>query len=157
MSDRPALVIYLPVGPSANRMYTRTLTRNGRRNLTPEYKAWRDAAGWDVRRQMIGAEMIACRFDVVVEVPISGRDTDNHIKPLLDICQMCGAIANDANQHSVTITPAGRADVMLAFYPLPDMGGIRAAYVPPAARVSQAPVKAKRHRITAGRLAGLRS
>ena len=154
MNYRPALVIYLPVGPSANRMYTRNLTRNGRRNLTPEYKAWRDAAGWDVRRQMIGAEMILCRFDVVVEVPISGRDTDNHIKPLLDICQMCGAIANDANQHSVTITPADRADVMLAFYPLPAMGGIRTAYVPPAARVSS--IKAKRHRITAGRLAGLR-
>ena len=145
----PALVIYLPVGPSANRMYTRSLTRKGRRNLTPEYKAWRDAAGWEVRRQMVGANMILCRFNVVVEVPISGRDTDNHIKPLLDICQMCGAIANDANQHSVTITPADRADVMLAFYPLPDMGGIR---LQPsnlrlvAARVSLTSVKAKRHR-----------
>lgn len=156
MADRPDLVIYLPVPPSANRMFRRSLTRTGRRDLTPEYKAWRDAAGWEVRRQMVGAPIIACRFNVVIEVPISRKDTDNHAKPLLDICQNCGAISNDGNQHSLTVTPADRSDVMVAFYRLPEMNGIRPPYIPPAARKSQPKATVKKHRITAARLAGLR-
>jgi hypothetical protein len=46
VSEQPAVVINFPRPTSANRMFSRQMTRHGHRDLTPEYKAWRDEAGW---------------------------------------------------------------------------------------------------------------
>src|ERR1700689_3013554 len=107
-------------------MFQLRMTRRGKRNITTEYKAWRDKAGWLARMQLVGAEEITCRFNVTIEVPISRRDTDNSLKPLLDLCQLVHAISNDGNQNEVRIVPATRDDCMVALTPLPEMGGVRA-------------------------------
>lgn len=122
---QPTIVLYLPVPPSANRMFERRVTKHGKRNLTPEYKAWRDKAGWLSRMQLVGANEITCRFNVAIEVPVSRKDTDNHIKPLLDLCQLIHAISNDGNMNEVRIVPADRDDCMVALTPLPELGGVR--------------------------------
>jgi Holliday junction resolvase RusA-like endonuclease len=126
MSDRPDLVLHMPVPPSVNRMYLRSMTRRGHRNLTPEYKAWRDKAGWDVKMQLAGVPEITCRFNALIEVPISWRrDTDGHIKPIFDLLELVGVISNDGNQHEVKVIPTDRTDCMVALTTLPLMGGIR--------------------------------
>lgn len=121
----PTILLTVPVPPSANRMFQRRLTKRGKRTLTPEYKAWRDEAGWIARMQLAGVPMIGCRFDVEIQVPISSRDTDNWIKPLLDLCQNIGAVTNDGNQRRVTVTPAARRDCMIALTELPDEPDVR--------------------------------
>ncbi len=123
--EQPAVVISFPRPPSANRMFLRQMTRCGHRDLTPEYKTWRDAAGWLVKMQIVGLETITCRFNVTIEVPHSRMDLDNHIKPILDLAQNMGIISNDANAAGIAITPADRPDCMAAFWCLPEMDGVR--------------------------------
>jgi Holliday junction resolvase RusA-like endonuclease len=123
MSEQPAVVINFPRPTSANRMFSRQVTRRGRRDLTPEYKAWRDEAGWLVKMQIVGLETITSRFNVVIEVPRTSRtDIDNNVKPILDLAQNMGIISNDRNCAAITITPADRTDCMAAFFPLADVG-----------------------------------
>ena len=145
MSDQPDVIIHFPKPPSANRMFLRQMTRRGHRDLTPEYKAWRDEAGWILKMQITGLETIVTKFRVVIEVPRSSRiDLDNHLKPILDLAQNMGIISNDRNAHGITMTPADRDDCMAAFWCLPDVGM--------AARVKRTPrlvvPKAKRAALT---------
>ena len=119
---RPSIILYVPVPPSANAMFGRAMTRKGRRVLTPAYMEWRDRAGWIARTQVMGAEAIACRFDVHVEVPPGRIDLDNYLKPLLDLCQNIHAITNDRNQNDTRIVRRDRTDVMIALTPRPDLG-----------------------------------
>ena len=135
------ITIFVPPPPSANRMFGRRLTKRGKRLLTPEYMAWRDSAGWEAKRQLIGVPRIDGRFDVSIEVPVSRKDLDNHVKPLLDLCQRVGLISNDGNTAAISIVPADRADCVLRFTERPDLGGVRPA-AKPVWRTS-GPVKGK--------------
>jgi Holliday junction resolvase RusA-like endonuclease len=135
MSDQPAVVINFPRPPSANRMFLRQMTRRGHRDLTPEYKAWRDTAGWAVKMQIVGLETITSKFNIVVEVPLSSRvDLDNNLKPILDLAQNMGIISNDRNCVGISITPTAREDVMVAIWCLPEMGAVRKAATPRGAK-----------------------
>lgn len=125
MLSGPTIILAVPRPPSANAMFQRRLTKRGKRNLTPEYKAWRDKAGWLAKVQVIGIPPIDVRFDAAIEVPISRRDTDNHIKPLLDLLQNIGLITNDGNANEVRIVPVDREDCMIALTPRPDLGHVR--------------------------------
>jgi Holliday junction resolvase RusA-like endonuclease len=107
-------------------MFQRRMTKKGRRDLTPEYKEWRDRAGWLLKMQLVGVPEITCRFNVSIEVPISRMDVDNHTKPLLDLCQNVHLISNDGNTNKIEIVPVDRPDCRLAFWPLPEMGSVRA-------------------------------
>jgi hypothetical protein len=73
---------------------------------------------------------IDCRFNVLIEVPISRRDVGNNEKGVMDLCEHVGAVSNDGNASSITIRQAQRADVMVAIWPLPTMGGVRKAAKP---------------------------
>ena len=141
MIEQPVLIIHFPRPPSANRMFMRQMTRRGRRDLTPEYKAWRDRAGWIVKTQIVGFATIACRFRVEIQVPHSRMDIDNQIKPILDLAQNLGIIANDGNAAGIEVTPTDRDDCMVAFWELPDMGGVR-----PAARTWDSAISKPRSR-----------
>ena len=88
--DAPATVLILPCPPSANRLW-----RNNR--LSPEYRAWKQHAGWEARAQLIGIPTINGAFTVRIEAPKMRRDLDNSLKPLLDLCQAMGAIRDDKN------------------------------------------------------------
>jgi Holliday junction resolvase RusA-like endonuclease len=123
MSEQPAVVINFPRPTSANRMFSRQMTRHGHRDLTPEYKAWRDEAGWAVKMQIVGLVTITSRFNITIEVPRSSRvDLDNNLKPILDLAQNLGIISNDRNCVGIAIAPADRVDCMAAFFPLAEAG-----------------------------------
>ena len=84
------IVLVLPLPPSANRLW-----RNNR--VSPEYRAWKERAGWEARTQLIGVVGIRGAFVARIEVPKSRRDLDNALKATLDMCQSSGAVENDKN------------------------------------------------------------
>lgn len=123
MSEGPAIVVTMRKPPSTNKLWARGA--GGSRHRSAEYSAWLRDAGWDIKRQIVGMEPINCRFNMTVEVPISRRDTDNWMKAIGDVCQHARVVTNDGNLHQITVTPVERNDCMAAFFPLPDMGGVR--------------------------------
>ena len=127
MTDAPILVIQFQTPVSANRMFMRSMTRGGKRDLTPEYKEWRDRAGWEVKMQCIGFETITCKFDLVVTAPRNRLDLDNMLKPILDLAQNLELVSNDRNCNSLTMNRDDRPNCMAAFWPRPDLGGAEAA------------------------------
>jgi Holliday junction resolvase RusA-like endonuclease len=129
----PDRIVTMPPCPSTNALWVRAPGKP--RVRSPEYRAWAEHAGWDVRRQLVGVPPIDCRFNVLIEVPISRRDTSNWEKATLDLCETVGLVANDGNSNEVLIRPVAREDVMVALWVLPEMGAVRA---PVAARVRPA-------------------
>jgi Holliday junction resolvase RusA-like endonuclease len=113
----------MPRPPSTNKLWARGA--KGQRIQSNEYAEWLTKAGWIVKMQIVGLAPIDCRFDLVIEVPISRRDTGNWEKPICDLCEHVGVVTNDGNARNITIMPVERDDCMAAFWPLPDMGGIR--------------------------------
>lgn len=104
MSDPIILLLSLP--PSANRLW-----RNNR--LSPEYRAWRDAAGWEAKMQLVGITPITGEFSATIEVPKNRRDLDNHCKPLLDLCQSIGVIQDDKHAEEIHLYRVDREGVLV--------------------------------------------
>lgn len=130
MTEAPSLVIHITSWPpSTNKLWARGI--GGKRVRSREYREWRSIAGWEVKQQIMGRPPLDCRFDVLIEVPISRRDTDNWTKPCLDLCQLVGAITNDGNAREVRARPVRRDGIMIAFWPLPGLDGVRRV-APPA-------------------------
>lgn len=124
MSEPPSLVINMTAWPpSTNKLWSRA--PGGKRVRSKEYRQWLLHTGWEVKRQIVGQEPIACRFDVLIEVPISRRDTGNWEKALMDLCEHVGVVTNDGNAREIRIRPITRDDCMLAFWLLPDLDGVR--------------------------------
>jgi len=140
MADGPAIVVTMAKPPSANRIW-RNVPGLRHPVRSEEYNAWLRSEGWNVKRQIVGMEPLACRFDLVIEVPISRRDTDNFAKPIGDLCQYAGVVTNDGNVRKVTIEPVDRTDCMAAFWPLPEMGAVRKAAKPVRVAGPRAPRK----------------
>ena len=139
----PDRIVTMPPCPSLNKLWIRGSGKA--RVRSPEYRAWLLVAGWEVRRQIIGALPIDCRFNVLIEVPISRRDTANWEKATMDLCESVGLITNDGNSCEVLIRPVARADVAVALWCLPGMDGVRKQAAPRrAGRMRGLPVKGKR-------------
>lgn len=108
MTERPGIALELPAPPSANRMYhiVRVRARGGTATiaLTPEYRAWKQAAGWEVAALRKGRQAPSDGRPLVIEIYVcqSNHDIDNLIKPTLDALQLGGAIKNDRLVTEVT-------------------------------------------------------
>ena len=119
----PDRVVTMARCPSLNALWVRAPGKP--RTRSAAYRDWIRAAGWDVRRQLVGQPPIDCRFNVVIEVPITRRDTDNWSKATLDLCESVGLMTNDGNVSELIVRPVQREDVMVAIWCLPEMGEIR--------------------------------
>ena len=108
-------------------MYSRQTTKRGRRNLTREYKAWRDEMGWALKMETSGVTPIACRYDMTIELCPTRMDTDNPVKPIGDLMQSVGLVTNDRNLHAFNVTPTDdRDDVLVVLTLRPDLPARRA-------------------------------
>jgi len=122
-SAPPDRVLTMRRGPSTNALWIRG---NGRARVrSPDYVKWINEAGWEVKMQMVGMPIVACRFNCVIEVPISRRDTGNWEKAILDLLEHVHVVSNDGNMHQLEVRPVERSDVMVALWLLPGMGGVR--------------------------------
>lgn len=121
MSDAVSFTLSRPF--SANRMFARQVTRRGHRNLTPDYKAWRDEQAWEVKRQTVGVPQITCRYDMLIVLPPTRMDTDNPVKPIGDLMQLIGLISDDRNLHGLVVEHSERADCLVVLTLRPDLPG----------------------------------
>jgi Holliday junction resolvase RusA-like endonuclease len=119
----PDRIVTMPRCPSLNALWVRA---PGKPRVRSEaYRDWARAAGWDVKRQLVGVPPVDCRFNCLIEVPITRRDTDNWVKATLDLCENVGAFTNDGNVAELIVRPTQREDVMVALWCLPEMGAVR--------------------------------
>jgi Holliday junction resolvase RusA-like endonuclease len=124
----PDRIVTMPRCPSLNALWVRA---PGKPRVRSEaYRDWARAAGWDVKRQLVGVPPVDCRFNVLIEVPITRRDTGNWEKAVMDLCESVGLVTNDGNACEITIRPVPREDVMVALWVLPEMGSVRKPATP---------------------------
>ena len=93
----------LPVPPSANRIWR--VTKTGRTYKAPEYVSWLKTAGWEVHLQRSRKEPITGPVSLTITLPKGTRgDVDNRVKPVGDLLEACGIVANDRQISTSTIT-----------------------------------------------------
>lgn len=149
------LVLTLSSPPSLNKLW---ISIPGKKRIrSPEYRAWLVSAGWEVKRQIVGMAPIACRYDAVVQVPVSRRDSDNWFKAIGDLLESVGVVTNDGNLHQLTITPTpGRTDCAVEITPLPGLGSVRKATRARPRGLGYQPPKRRSRGITSATLLGLK-
>lgn len=114
----PSIVLLVPPPPSANRLW-RKVSGRSKPILSVEYRRWLESAGWTARIALVGKRTITGAFDARIEVPEkSRRDRDNWTKPLFDLCQRVGAVANDRGLRRYEVVPAARADCQVELWDL---------------------------------------
>lgn len=92
---RASAHVVLPIPPSVNRCW-RNVPGVGRVR-TAHYRAWRDAAGWELRAQRPPQIPGDVSISIRAGRPRRRRDLDNIIKPVLDILVSCGVIVDDSH------------------------------------------------------------
>lgn len=105
------LTLVVPTGPSAN-----ARLRSGR-FITKKYRAWRLQAAWEVKTQMGRTDGFSEPFDIEIEIPWGRMDVDNHLKCLMDMLKMAGAIQDDRLARRITIEPKDRTGVWMRLTP----------------------------------------
>lgn len=88
-------LISLPVvPPSVNRIWRHG---SGRTYRIPAYAKWLNAMGLIAKGQMRGQPTwdAPVKVSILMRRPRKNSDLDNRIKPLLDLLQSAGVIAND--------------------------------------------------------------
>lgn len=87
-----AVTFDLPTPPSTNNMFINHKTAG--RIRSPKYRAWRDAAGWEINRQKVPPVKgpVHIRYDVTTKSRI---DLGNHEKALGDVLVSMGVIEDD--------------------------------------------------------------
>ena len=100
----PDRIVTMPPCPSTNRLWIRAPGKP--RVRSPEYSEWITVAGWEVKRQIVGAAPIDCRFNCLIEVPMSRQDTGNFEKATMDLCEHVRLLTNDGNAFEIVITTA---------------------------------------------------
>jgi len=90
------LTFRLPLPPSINSYFRMGRGPKGRAAYQ-KFKAWKEAAGWDINRQRIGQVTTGgMPGNVAVHILFERTsDIDNRIKPLLDLLQEMAVFAND--------------------------------------------------------------
>lgn len=87
----------LPFPPSVNDMFLNNKGRGRGRILSPEYRAWKDQAAWELKAQR--AKPVEGRVEVVIDLDESRRgDADNRTKPVLDLLVQNGVLRGDSKK-----------------------------------------------------------
>lgn len=90
-------VIDLPLAPGVNNLFA----GKARRYVSPSYKTWREAAGWEIKRQR--PEPVPGRVHLLLEVaePKTKRakDLDGFAKATIDILVTYGLIQGDDQRY----------------------------------------------------------
>jgi len=107
----------LPLPPSANNLFP--TGKGGRRFISPEYKAWRMEAGWELNAQRARPMKGRVKVDIAVSEACR-NDLDNNTKPIVDLLVAHKIIEGDSKKHVRAINlswePSIRA-VNVTIYP----------------------------------------
>lgn len=93
--------ITLPFPPTLNNLFLNVRGRG--RVASKAYKAWQNAAGWELRAQRPQPIKGRYRLTVTLTAPDRrARDADNYIKAPSDLLKAMGVIEDDSLAKSVT-------------------------------------------------------
>ena len=95
--------VYLPYPPTANNLFP--TGKNGRRFMSPKYKAWRDQAGWALAAQHPAPTRgpVAVTYDIRRIADRRRRDLGNMEKALSDLLVHAGVIEDDCLIEELTL------------------------------------------------------
>jgi len=91
--------LVLPLPPSANRLWR---VMRGAVVKSHHYRKWKDAAADKVAHQL-GGQAALSWFTVSITLPLTRRDPDNAVKPILDAMQAGGAVQDDSMLRGLTL------------------------------------------------------
>lgn len=92
--------IHIPYPPSANRLWIRA--KKGMRK-SDEYTRWLTEAGWRIKEQRPGRIEGPYKLSIQAVRPDKRRrDLDNLLKPVSDVLQSVGVIADDCDCELIT-------------------------------------------------------
>jgi crossover junction endodeoxyribonuclease RusA len=83
----------IPLPPSLNNIFANGA--GGGRVKTKAYKAWRNAAAWEIKLQRVPLIEGDVVVHLTIERPNAASDIDNRLKPIFDCMQTAGVIKND--------------------------------------------------------------
>ena len=117
MNTPADIQLTLPVPPSSNRLWR---NGNGRTFKSAEYVAWLAQGGVACAEQTHGDHMPGC-YAIAITLPRTRIDPDNAIKPLQDLLQRAGIVANDRYMRRLALdVDDARTDVLVRLWALPD-------------------------------------
>jgi crossover junction endodeoxyribonuclease RusA len=91
----------LPWPPSTNSIWRAQISKYGARNaVSPEYRKWKDAAGWELQAQRVSC--FADKVGIHIELcPPHNQDydPDNFVKAILDLLVKHQVIAGDSKKY----------------------------------------------------------
>lgn len=86
----------LPFPPSVNGLY---LNKPGRgRVATPEYRAWKEQAGWELKAQKPPKMDARCTIEIHIDDKRQG-DAGNREKAVVDLLVSHGVIVDDSKKY----------------------------------------------------------
>lgn len=114
-TDREPIILLLPLPPSTNALWRRV---GNKTLISAPYRAWKEAAGWEAKSQLVGIPQITGAFAVKIEIDPGRGDLDNRLKAILDLCQSSGAVANDKNLAELHAYRVEREGVLVELTPI---------------------------------------
>ena len=85
----------LPFPPTTNQIWRKF---RGQMTLSPEYREWKERAGWELKSQH--PKTMKSRAVIWVDLDDTRRgDCDNRMKPLLDLLVEHGVLAGDSKKY----------------------------------------------------------
>lgn len=100
--NTPSIILKLPVPPTTNNLF---MTVGRKRVRSKRYRTWLDQAGWELQRQRVGCIGGPWEADIALPAGLRG-DTDNYIKPLLDLLVKHQVVDDDKHCRRVSIAKA---------------------------------------------------
>lgn len=95
------ITLWLPFPPSANSLFA----GKTRRYVSPRYKKWRAAAGWELQSQRIRSAIGPVVIDIALTAPDKrARDADNGNKAILDLLVRHGVLSDDSSVQVRQVT-----------------------------------------------------
>jgi len=110
IASRDEIVFSVPLPPSVNNLFINVPGKG--RIKTRRYRDWIKEAGWSLQTSRPGYILGPVKVEIVL--PNKSRlDTDNAVKPVLDLCVRHRLIDDDAGRiiRDLHISYADRADV----------------------------------------------
>ena len=116
MTDPADIQLTLPVPPSANRLWR---NGQGRTFKSAEYMGWLANGGLACAEQTHGDHLPGA-YAIAITLPKTRIDPDNAIKPVQDLLQRAGIVANDRYMRRLSLdVDEARTDVLVRLWALP--------------------------------------
>lgn len=101
----PDVILHLPICPPLNNLFFNVPGKRGGRARTQRYRAWAQAAGWDVAQAKAKPIVGPVKIEIAVPMGMKG-DLDGRAKAALDLLVEHQVIEDDGRVHELLMRRA---------------------------------------------------